>query len=123
MPIDLQPPNFSAPTNCAICNRPQTDGVKMRNSGVIDGLLIECPQCGRYELNGHEAIFESYQWSADLRPALSCAARQASETGQPLKITASNAAEHAEGHARTRTSDNTERLLLQIATLSKRPGG
>ena len=38
--------------SCAICDGPPAN-VRMRNSGVIDGLLIECPLCGLYELIGY----------------------------------------------------------------------
>ena len=111
----------SDPDNCAICDRPPKDGVKMRNSGVFDGLLIECPQCGKYELIGGEAIFASFQWTDKLRLALSCAARQASEAGSPLQIKGSNAMEFARSHFDTRVSDNQERLLGQVAKRAGRP--
>jgi len=39
------------PNSCAICGWPSSD-VHMRNSGVHDGLLIECPRCGQYEMVG-----------------------------------------------------------------------
>ena len=107
--------------NCAICDLPPTDGVKMRNSGVIDGLLIECPRCGQYELVGIEAIFGSFQWTPEFRGGLSCAARQASEARQPLRITAANAMAFAEPHMNTRVSDNQERLLHEVARRAGRP--
>jgi hypothetical protein len=122
MVIDSHSPDFTAPDNCAICNRPPADGVKMQNSGVFDGLLIECPQCGRYELIGGEVIWASFQWQPEFRCALSCAARQASESGQPVRINVSNAVELAEGHAGTRVNNNIDRLLQQIAVRSVRPG-
>jgi hypothetical protein len=93
----------------------------MRNSGVFDGLLIECPQCGRYELKGAQAISASFQWAPELRQALSCAARQAAEAEQPLQITGGNAAEFAEPHMHTRVSDNRDRLLREAAKRSGRP--
>ena len=68
----------------------------MQNSGVFDGLVIECPRCGRYELIGREAIAQSFAWSPDIKNALSCAARQASEAGQPLRITNTTAAQLAQ---------------------------
>lgn len=111
----------SEPNNCPICDLPPTDGVKMRNSGVFDGLLIECPRCGQYELIGWEAIFGSFQWTPELRGGLSCAARQASEARQPLRITAANATAFAEPHMNTRVSDNQERLLHEVARRAGRP--
>jgi hypothetical protein len=111
----------SSGSNCAICDRPPTDGVKMLNIGVLDGLLIECPQCGRYELVGQETISASYQWPAQLRSALSCATRQGSEAGQPLQIKGQNAVEFAEPHMNTRVSDNLERLLREAAKRAGRP--
>jgi hypothetical protein len=108
--------------NCAICSRPPEDGVEMQNSGVFDGLLITCPQCGRYELKGVPAVFASFQWAPELRSALSCAARQAAEAGQPLRITSTEAAaEFAEPHMHTRVSDNQERLLREVAKRAGRP--
>src|ERR1035441_10396286 len=109
------------PSNCAICDRPPADGVKMRNSGVQDGLVIECPQCGRYELIGQDAIFGSFQWTPELRLTLSCAARQASESGYPLRITSANVAEFLEPHNKSRVSDNQERLLHEVARRAGRP--
>jgi hypothetical protein len=109
------------PNNCAICDRPPADGVKMRNSGVQDGLIIECPQCGRYELIGPGAIHGSYQWTPELRRPLSCAARQASESGRPLRITGANVAEFAEPHTKSRISGNQEHLLREVARKAGRP--
>lgn len=111
----------SAPENCAICDRPPEDGVKMENSGVFDGLLVACPQCGKYELIGLEGIFGSFQWPSELRCALSCAARQASEAGQPLRLTGANAVEFANQHADTRVSDNQQHLLREIGKRAGRP--
>jgi hypothetical protein len=121
MVIDSHSPDFNAPDNCAICNRPPADGVRIQNSGVLDGLLIECPQCGRYELIGPQTTSESFQWAPELRRALSCAARQAAEAGQPLRITSGTAAEFAEPHMHTRVSDNRERLLREAAKRAGRP--
>ncbi len=111
----------SNPDNCAICDRTPANGVEMNNSGVPDGLKIVCPQCGRYELIGHASILGSFQWPNVLRHALSCAARQASEAGQPLRITGANAVDLAEPHMNTRVSDNQERLLREIAKRAGRP--
>src|SRR5579863_6721632 len=122
MVIDQHPPGLTEPDNCAICNRPPADGVKMRNSGVTNGLLIVCPQCGTYELIGHEAISASFEWAPELRSALSCAARQASEARQPLRITSTNVAEEYAGpHMHTRVADNLELLLHEIAKRARRP--
>jgi hypothetical protein len=110
----------SDPNSCAICDWPSSD-VKMQNSGVFDGLVIECPRCGRYELIGREAIAQSFAWPPDIKNALSCAARQASEGGQPLQITSSTATQLAQPHLNTRVSDNQERLLQEIAKRAGRP--
>jgi hypothetical protein len=107
--------------NCAICDQSPSDGVKMRNSGISDGLLIDCPRCGQYELVGREAISASYEWAAEVRNGLSCAARQAFAAGQPLRITAANVVEFAGAHMHTRVSDNQERLLREAARRAGRP--
>jgi hypothetical protein len=93
----------------------------MQNSGVFHGLLIECPRCGRYELIGPEAIAQSFHWPPEMKDALSCAARQASESAQPLRITGANARELAQPHMTARVSDNQERLLREIARRAGRP--
>ncbi len=122
MVIDSYSPNFTAPDDCPICKRPKADGVKMKNSGVFDGLLIECPQCGQYELRGTEVMAASFGWAPELRRALSCAARQATEAGEPLRVTKGGEAEEfADPHMRTRVSDNQERLLREVAKKSGRP--
>lgn len=69
------------------------------------------------------AVGASFLWSPEIRRALSCAARQASEAGQPVDINGPNALEIADRHARTRVNDNIDKLLLKIASLSGRPGG
>jgi len=107
--------------NCAICDRPRSDGVKMRNAGVFDGLVIDCPQCGRYELIGHDAIFGSFQWPPELKRPLSCAARQASESGHPLRINYANVAEFSEPHTASRVAHNQERFLREVARKAGRP--
>jgi hypothetical protein len=111
------------PKSCAICERPPTEGVTMRNSGRFDGLLIECPRCGKYEMVGPLAFGLVSSWPWSRRNALSCAARQASDSGQPLTITYPNAAELAAPHEKTRISDNIDRLLFHVAKRSERPGG
>jgi hypothetical protein len=122
MVIDSHSPNANPPDNCPICNRSPAEAVKMQNSGVFDGLRIECPQCGRYELVGVETLIASSRWGAELRCALSCAARQATEAGRPLRITSESvAAELAVPHMHSRVSDNRERLLSQIAKRARRP--
>jgi hypothetical protein len=93
----------------------------MRNSGEFHGLLIECPRCGRYELVGDKAIAQSFQWTPELKNALSCAARQASEADRPIRIAGANAEELAQPHMNTRVSDNQERLLREIARRARRP--
>jgi hypothetical protein len=105
------------PGACVICDRPPSGGVT--GQSLSDGLLVECPQCGRYEHTGRH-LFE--RLSPELRRGLSCATRQAYEVGQPLRITAKNANELAEPHLRTRVADNQERLLREVARRAGRPG-
>lgn len=93
----------------------------MQNSGEPRGLLIECPQCGRYFLVGPEAIVRSFAWPDEIRKPLSCAARQASEIGEPIRISRDNAQDLARPHMNTRVSDNQERLLREIARRAVRP--
>jgi hypothetical protein len=112
----------SDPKSCAICDRPPHE-VKMRNSGAFYGLVIECPQCGTYELVGPEAIARSFRCPAEIKKPLSCAARQAFEDGHPLRIEGANAEEFARPHTRTRVSENRERLLRVAAGRAGRPGG
>jgi hypothetical protein len=107
------------PNSCAICDWPPS-GVRMRNSGPSDGLLVECPLCGRYELIG-EAVVQSYKWTPEIKKPLSCASRQAWEGGQHLRISSMNAEQLAQPHMNTRVSDNQERLLRYIAKRASRP--
>lgn len=102
----------SNPDNCAICDRSPSEGVRMGSSGVSGGLSIECPRCGRYELIGTEAMAKSFSWLPKLRGALSCAARQGFEGGQPIRISGGNAEELAQPHMNTRVSDNQERPAM-----------
>jgi hypothetical protein len=106
--------------SCAICDWPP-DLVKVQSSDLSYGFEIGCPRCGRYDLVGPEAVIECSLWTPDFKNALACAARQASESGQPLRITSANAAELAQRHMNTRVSDNLERLLLEVARRAGRP--
>jgi hypothetical protein len=89
--------------------------------GLGNLLRVECPKCGKYDLVDLSGIKAGLDWTPEFSGGLSCAARQASEAGQPLKITAANAAEFAEPHIKTRVSDNQERLLREIAKRAGRP--
>lgn len=109
--------------NCAICNRPASDGVRTSNAGDFFSLRIECPQCGQYQLADQQAIAESFGWSDSTRRPLSCASRQAYESGQPLRIKGGSASELAQPHSKTRVSNNQERLLREIAKKAVRPDG
>ena len=112
------------PNGCAICDRPLTDGVNRQNRHApdgLDGLLIECPLCGRYELIGQDVVIGRSQWTSELKLPLSCAARQASESGHPLGITKANVAEFAGPHTKSRIADNRERLLREVARKAGRP--
>jgi hypothetical protein len=107
--------------SCGICTRPKEQGVTMRNAGKSDALSITCPRCGTYNLLGSEVIADTYNWDAELRASLSCAARQAHEAGEPLTITSRNAAELAAPHMQARVADNLERLLQVAAKRAGRP--
>jgi hypothetical protein len=85
-------------------------------------LVVKCPRCGEYELL-NEAVPQTYQWNPETRNPLSCAARQAYESGQPLRITGTNAADLARPHANSRVADIQERLLREIAKKAVRPQG
>jgi hypothetical protein len=93
----------------------------MDNSGQFDGIRVECPQCGQFELVGAPAFAASFHWDADLRCGLSCAARQAHEAGDRVRITGHNAEEIAAPHMSTRVADNQERLLHVVARRATRP--
>lgn len=110
------------PKCCAICQRTESDGVSLNPDGQ-SGFEFKCPLCGTYTIKGRLAWRLSSSWPPELRKPLSCAARQGYESGQRLEINETNAAEHAERHAKTRVSDNIDRLLLQIAARSERPVG
>jgi hypothetical protein len=102
---------------CVICSRPPSQYVSTQS--LSDGLLVKCPQCGRYQTSVGRQSFD--RMSLEHRSGLSCATRQTSEAGQVLKITAVNAIEIAEPHTKTRVSDNQERLLRAIARRAGRP--
>ena len=108
---------------CAICERPFEAGRKRHRPDGPGGQLVNCVQCGEYRLVGHEAVSGSYSWPPEIRPPLSCAAREAFESGLPLQITQSNVLDLAKGHENSRVADNIEKLLLQIAAKLRRPGG
>src|ERR1035438_1736122 len=107
------------PKCCAICQRTESDGVSLNPDGQ-SGFEFKCPLCGTYTIKGRLAWRLSSSWPPELRKPLSCAARQGYESGQRLEINETNAAEHAERHAKTRVSDNIDRLLLQIDRQSTR---
>ena len=108
------------PNNFAICDWAASD-VIMRNGGTFDGLLIDCPRCGRYELVGVDAMALSFQWPTEMRNALSCAARQGLESQQPIRILATNMEDLARPHMNSRAVDNQERLLRAVAKRAIRP--
>lgn len=113
---------MNASKNCALCNRTPGDGVQMGNAGANSSLWIMCPLCGRYELIGPIAATHNIPWSREVQLALSCAARQAFESGQTLRISSASDAENlARPHMDTRVADNQERLLREIAKRAKRP--
>lgn len=108
--------------NCALCDRPPSAGVQMANSGVQNGLRIICPQCGTYEMIGPVAVTRNIRWTDEVKSALSCATRQASESGEILKITSrADAEEFARPHTNARVADNQERLLREMAKRARRP--
>src|ERR1039458_5905325 len=91
------------PKCCAICQRTESDGVSLNPDGQ-SGFEFKCPLCGTYTIKGRLAWRLSSSWPPELRKPLSCAARQGYESGQRLEINETNAAEHAERHAKTRVS-------------------
>jgi hypothetical protein len=110
--------------NCALCNRTPTDGVQMGNAGSHSSLWVTCPLCGRYELIGPFAATHNIRWSKEVRQALSCATRQASESGRTLKISSlSDGEDLARPHMNTRVVENQERLLQEMAKRAQRPDG
>ena len=118
----LENKKMSDARNCALCNRTPTDGVQMGNAGTHSSLWIMCPLCGRYELIGPFAATHNIRWSKEVRQALSCATRQASESGHTLKISSlSDAEDLARPHLNTRVVDNQERLLREMAKRAQRP--
>ena len=109
------------PNTCAICDDTHGEDVSRAPDGQ-GGFEFNCPLCGKYSIRGRLAMGLSSTWPLEVRKALSCAARQAYESGQSLEINETNAGEYVESHAHTRISDNIDRLLLHIAERSKRPG-
>lgn len=81
---------------------------------------LTVPKCGKYEL-GLAAAVRVDELTDDLRNALSCATRQASEAGDVLPITDTNVSEMAASHTNTRVADNQQRLLEAIARRQKKP--
>ena len=79
-------------TNCTLCDLPKEDGVKKECRGE-DGLEVDCPDCGHYELRGEETIIQIYSWGPERKSALSRAVRQAFDArGERVRITSVNAA-------------------------------
>ena len=109
--------------NCPICGRTEESGHKRCQPDGHGGLIADCVQCGTYELVGPEAVLASHSWTGEIRALLSCATRQASESGQRLQITESNAAELAKSHDTWNMNDKIKKLLTCVATRSGRPGG
>ena len=106
---------------CEICARKIQNGVRVKVEIESNRVQYECAQCGHYGLILSETVFPSGGDNPDFRAALSCATRQASDAGMPLRINRSNAAELAAPHTYTRVSDNIERLLRRIAQQAGRP--
>jgi hypothetical protein len=88
----------SNPNDCSICGCRQNDGVRRRPSQRTGWGSTVCPRCGEYETLGLQDDSAIYKLTDEFKCALSCAARQASEGGQPLQITESNAADLAAPH-------------------------
>jgi hypothetical protein len=82
---------------------------------------VECPQCGKYEIDGASAGWNLNQLPPALRGALSCATRQSSEFGRIIRIDDRNLSLIPEGHNNTSVSGNIDKLLRLIAARS-RPG-
>jgi hypothetical protein len=109
--------------NCVLCELPPPE-VKMgpgSSSGVVNSifnptLAINCPRCGQYEF-----VFNGYKDFEEIKKALSCASRQAWESGRPLRITPANFQDIARPHMRSGVSENQQRLLQEIAKRTGRP--
>jgi hypothetical protein len=112
----------SNPNDCSICGCQHADGVKRGPLRPTGWGITECPRCGKYEILGLQAELNIQALPRELRSALSCASRQASEAGQPLQISDSNAADLAARHSKTRVVDIMDQLLRLIAIRSKRLG-
>jgi hypothetical protein len=122
-------PSMSNLVNCVICGRsrengfqPYCDWVFEDGPSPVPAQEANCQQCGQYYLLG--SLNDYYM--ADLvdtpkKTALSCATRQASESGKPLRLTRENAAKFAGAHVETRVSDNMDNLLRWIAKRAPRP--
>jgi hypothetical protein len=108
-------------TKCVICRRDLATDIPLIAGAC--GIVIECVRCGRYACADTSAMAHTEALGSEVKDPLSCAARQASESGHPLTITTTNAAELAEPHATARVSDNVDKLLRLIAARSRRPGG
>jgi Nucleoside 2-deoxyribosyltransferase len=105
--------------SCTLCGRPMPGEVQANFEGI--NCVMSCPQCGRYIIDIPTAMVAKIGWKPEKKAALSCAARQASEAGELLQIASDTVEELAHAHLHTRVSDNTEKLLLQVAKRAPRP--
>lgn len=78
---------------------------------------FNCRRCGKFEITEEAAGVPD-----ELRPYLSSATRQASESGRRLKITTTNARDLAESHRRTTVTERLDKLLAVLARKAKSPG-
>jgi predicted nucleotide-binding protein with TIR-like domain len=94
-------------STCPICGK----GARVRVSPT-EKHDVTCRTCGVFSMS-IELIDDlpSEQGFEQLRPFLSAATRQASESGQPLTLLSTNWREHAEAHATTSISGKAQKLL------------
>ena len=104
--------------------RPSQRGVSFQTlPGEPHALQVTCLLCGTFILNSTDALAEFQKLKKELRSPLSCATRQASDSGQPLRLTSANVESFANGHNRSRVLDNLDRLLRITADRAVRPNG
>ncbi len=101
------------PKACLICER--KDPKSVRQNGAF---VVTCKQCGRYLINVGQAHIDA---DPEDLPLLSCAARQASESGSTLRIDHSSIPRLIAAHKGTSVTRNLEKLLQFLGRRAKHP--
>lgn len=104
--------------NCRICKR---SNARTYPGGAHDALTVECELCGKYTLFGSQIVAAAASWPEDIRKPLSCATRQASETGECLWLTLQELDKHVSVHSKPRVGANLHKLLGIAAKRASRP--